>query len=250
MDTLIIDDELKGRIYLETILKRFFSDTVKKIDNLSSVDEAAEYLRTNKPDLIFLDIEMPSKNGFELLKMFPEAEFEVIFTTAYDSYAIRAFQFSALDYLLKPVNKDDLSRALEKASEKISRRSKPNPHYKVLLENLKNAVNPFHKISIPTVHGFEFIQISDIIRMEAQGNYTSLFLNDKRQILSSRTLKEFDNLLSEMNFFRVHKSHLINLACIKSYQRGEGGVVTMNDGQEVEVSKRNKEAFLKQLTTL
>jgi two-component system LytT family response regulator len=122
--------------------------------------------------------------------------------------------------------------------------------YQQLLHNLRDSINPFNQISIPTVHGFDFILISDIICLDADGNYTNIYLKRKKQLRSSRTLKEFDKLLSGMNFFRVHKSHLVNLACIRSYHRGEGGHLTMNNGKVIEVSKRNKEAFLKLLTTV
>jgi two-component system LytT family response regulator len=214
--------------------------------SFKTVEEGVEAIKKLKPQLAFLDVEINDKTGFDLLQQLPEINFEVIFTTAYDKYAVQAFKFSALDYLLKPVDADDLQRAISKLNQKNSQREM-SQKFDALFHNLKSMQGASKKICVPVVNGLVFIQVSDIVHCESEINYTKLFLKDKQKLLVARTLKEFEEMLADYNFYRVHNSHLINLAYIKSYNKGKGGFVSMQDGSEIEVSTRRKDEFLKML---
>jgi two-component system, LytTR family, response regulator len=243
--TLIIDDE-QHCIDRITHLLEPYKDSVHLMDALQSVEEGITAIRKFKPDLIFLDVQINDKTGFDLLKQIDIHDFEVIFTTAHDKYAVQAFKFSAIDYLLKPVDADDLQQAMEKVSKKVTEKTN-NDRLDVLLHNLKHTQGNTKKISIPTVNGFIFLQVTDILRCQSDINYTTIFLKDKQKITVAKTLKEFEEMLSDYNFFRVHNSHLINLAYIKSYNKGKGGIVTMTDQTEIEVSTRRKDDLMKKL---
>ena len=231
------------------LLSKNCSDTVELLASVQSVEEGLTAVRTYKPQLVFLDIEIGNKTGFDLLKQLPEINFEVIFTTAYDKYAVQAFKFSALDYLLKPIDTDELQAALKKLNDKVSQKDIAGK-FDTLFHNLKNIQSSSKRICVPVLSGLVFIQTDDIIRCESNINYTTLFLKDKQKLLVAKTLKEFEEMLTEYNFYRVHNSHLINLAYIKMYNKGKGGTVTMTDGSEIEVSTRRKDDFLKRLTDL
>jgi two-component system LytT family response regulator len=170
----------------------------------------------------------------------------VIFATAYEKYAVQAFKFSAIDYLLKPVDADDLKQAVNKLQQKISK-EEATKKFETLFYNLRNIQGNTKRITVPTVKGFEFLQVNDIVRCQSDINYTIIFLKDKQKITVAKTLKEFEELLIDHNFFRVHNSHLINLFYIKSYNKGKGGTVVMADNSQVEVSTRRKDDFLKRL---
>lgn len=243
--TLIIDDE-QHCIDRVTHLLEAHKDKVHLMDALHSVEEGITAIKKFKPDLIFLDVQINDKTGFDLLKQIDTHDFEVIFTTAHDKYAVQAFKFSAIDYLLKPVDADDLQQALEKVSKKVAEKAN-NDRLDVLLHNLKNTQGSIKKISIPTVNGFVFVQVTEILRCQSEINYTTIFLKDKQKMTVAKTLKEFEELLSDYNFFRVHNSHLINLAYIKSYNKGKGGIVTMMDQTDIEVSTRRKDDLMKKL---
>ena len=198
---------------------------------------------------MFLDVQLQDKTGFDLLQQFNEINFEVIFTTAHEKYAVQAFKFSAVDYLLKPEDADDLKQAINKLQQKISK-EEVSKKFDVLFYNLKNIQSTSKRITVPTIKGFEFLQVHDIVRCQSDINYTIIFLKDKQKITVAKTLKEFEELLIDHNFFRVHNSHLINLSYIKSYNKGKGGTVTLADNSEVEVSTRRKDDFLKRLEEL
>jgi two-component system, LytTR family, response regulator len=244
---IIVEDESRGRNALKALLAQI--KTIELIGEASNVDEAISLIKKTPPDLVLLDIEMPFKNGFDLLAELPERTFDVIFTTAYDSYAIKAIKFSAIDYLLKPIDSDELIYAINKTIEK-RQKSEHQPQLQInnLLENLKSINKQNYKLSLPTFEGAFFIPIEEIIRCESDANYTRFHLrNEEKSILVSKTLKEYDELLIDYGFCRVHHSHLINLKYIKKYIKGEGGVVVMVDGTEVEISRRKKEIFQKSL---
>jgi len=243
---IIIDDEGHCINRLENLLATFCSDMVVLCGSFKTVEEGSDAIRTIKPQLVFLDVEINDKTGFDLLQQLPEINFEVIFTTAYDKYAVQAFKFSALDYLLKPVDAEDLQHAIKKLNQKFSQQE-ISQKFDALFHNLKSMQGASKKICVPVVSGLVFIQVSDIIRCESEINYTKLFLKDKQKLLVAKTLKEFEEMLTEYNFYRVHNSHLINLAYIKTYNKGKGGFVVMEDGSEIEVSTRRKDEFLKKL---
>ena len=242
---LIIDDEEGARESLRNILQSYFEE-VEVLDTAESADDAYTKINEQQPDLIFLDIEMPRGNAFDLLERFDSIDFEIIFVTAYDHYAIKAIRFSALDYILKPIDIDELRAAIEKCAQQSDQRS-INDRLKVLLQNL-NEQNKPRKVAIPDSEGLIFVNMDEIIRCESDGNYTTFILANERRILASRTLGEYEDLFSDDHFFRVHRSHLINMEHITKYVKGEGGYVIMSDSSEVEVSRRKKAAFMDQLS--
>ncbi|MBV9960933.1 MAG: response regulator transcription factor [Parafilimonas sp.] len=244
---IIIDDEQHCIDRLLKLVETYSRGNIELLGAFHSVEEGLKAINQLKPQLVFLDVEINDKTGFDLLQQLSEINFEVIFTTAYDKYAVKAFKFSAIDYLLKPVDADDLNSAIIKITEKFSQKD-ITQKFDALFHNLKNIQSASKKICVPVLSGFVFIQTSDIIRCQSEINYTTLFLKDKQKLLVAKTLKEFEEMLSDYNFYRVHNSHLVNLAYIKSYNKGKGGSVTMDDGSEIEVSTRRKDEFLKKLT--
>lgn len=244
---IIIDDEQHCINRLTNLLSDCCADNVKLCGAFQSVEEGLQAIKQLNPQLIFLDVEIHDKTGFDLLKQLPETNFEVIFTTAYDKYAVQAFKFSAIDYLLKPIDADELHAAIKKLNEKVYQKD-ITQKLDTLFYNLKSIPGSSKRICVPVLSGLVFIQTDDIIRCESSVNYTTLFLKNKQKLLVAKTLKEFEELLHDYNFYRIHNSHLINLAYIKMYNKGKGGSVTMEDGTEIEVSTRRKDEFLKKLT--
>ncbi|MBW8685185.1 LytR/AlgR family response regulator transcription factor [Chitinophaga rhizophila] len=247
---IIVDDEQHCIDALQTMLQKKCPE-VTVLGGVNSVKEAKELIATLQPDLVFLDVEMPHQNGFELLKMFDKITFDVIFTTAYEQYALKAIKFNALDYLLKPFSVKELQDAVQKC---ISRRnaaaSSTQPEavtspIEVFLQNMKTLHQTHKKIALPTINGLVFMPVQNIVRCESTGNYTRIFFTDKKNLMVSRPLKEFEELLTDVDFFRVHNSHLINLQQMQSYIQGEGGFALMSDGTQVEISRRRKADFLK-----
>ena len=193
---------------------------------------------------------MPKGNGFDLLEKFDQVNFEVIFTTAYGHYAIKAIKFSALDYLLKPIDIDELNIAVRKVEDQINstKDEQENESIKTLIENLNNT--SMKKIAIPDLEGITFVDIDDIIRCEADRNYTCIHLKNGRKLLSSKVLKEYEKLFADYQFIRLHNSHIINLSHVKRYIKGEGGTVIMSDESSVDVSRRRKSEFLERLSRM
>lgn len=239
---VIIDDEEHAREDLLYMLKKHCPG-ITVSGQANNINTGAEIIKSLKPEVIFLDIQMPMGSGFDLLTKFPEMPFEVIFVTAYDEYAIKALRFSALDYLLKPVRPEELKEAISRLEFKKSN-SKARTNF---LAEHTGKKKEFNEIVLPGKHGLEIIMINDIIRCEASSNYTSFILKNDKKILVAKTLKEFDELLSPHNFMRIHKSHLINMKYVKAYSKNKGGVVTMSDGSEIELARRKKEIFLERL---
>jgi two-component system LytT family response regulator len=239
---IIIDDEMKGRIALKQKLLDHCPE-VKLVGEADSGKLGIELIEQLQPDIVFLDIEMPGMDGFEMLKKISNKKFHLIFTTAYDHYAIKAIKFAAFDYLLKPVDIDELKQAIKK----ISQTQTQNHTIKKLevLEQHLFANTTLNKIAIPTLDGLLFFNISDIIYLEAHSNYTEIHFANKQKIMASRTLKEFEEMLPPDIFFRPHHSHIINLQYIKRYIRGDGGQIELQNGTVVSVSRIKKEEFLK-----
>lgn len=244
--TLIIDDEPPCSERLTRLLNQY-CPSVQIAGSFSTVPDGLKGIHELRPDLVLLDVMIGTETGFDLLKQLPAIKFDLIFTTAFERYAVQAFKFSAIDYLLKPVDPDDLVQAIEKVEKKQSS-NELSGKLDALFHNLKNSHDLSKRIAIPTSTGLRFVQAADIVRCQSEANYTIIFLKDKQKITVAKTLKEFEDLLSEHNFYRVHNSHLINLAFIKTYNRGKGGFVCMNDDSVIEVASRRKEDFLKRLT--
>jgi two-component system, LytTR family, response regulator len=233
----IVDDEKKGRDTLLKLLEEYCKD-VEVVGQADSVETAFQFITSHKPELVFLDVEMPRGSGFELLKRFDHVNFKTIFVTAHNHYAIKAIKFSAVDYILKPVDVDELLSAVSRV--KSSANSSQNS-YSGLLENLEN--NRTGKLAVPVKDGVAFIQTNDIIRMQADGSYTHIYTASEKYT-ASRNIKEYEDLLLDMNFFRSHHSHLINLSHVKHFSRVDGYFAIMSDGSSVEVSRRKKDHFL------
>lgn len=242
---VIIDDELHCRDRIIKLLENH-SATIEIMEHFDGVESALQGLPKIQPDVVFLDVHLHDQTGFDLLRQLVNINFEIIFVTAYDKYAINAFKFSAIDYLLKPIDGDELSRTIDKLKEKVSARDLEGK-MATLFHNLELPKPQAQRIAIPTTDGLSFIQIEDIIRCEADVNYTHLFMKDARKFTVSRTLKSFEELLEPYNFLRVHNSHLINLSFVEKYNKGKGGFITMTDKSEIEVSVRKKEVFLKKV---
>lgn len=244
MKAIIIDDEKHCSESLSLLLRKYAPD-VKILGEANDPFQGIGLITAHKPDVVFLDIEMPHLSGFEMLNKLDKIDFEIVFTTAYDEFALRAFKVNAIDYLLKPIDHEDLNGALEKVRERLG-----HDHLNLSVKALLNEVSPKHKadkkIGLPTMEGLEFVKACDIIRCESDSNYTYIHLSDKK-ITISKTLKEIQQLLEGLNFYRVHNSHLINLDKIKRYQRGSGGVVIMDNDEHVHVSRSKKADFLNRI---
>ena len=241
---IIVDDEPYCCESLATLLERFCPE-VKISAICNSGQEALSAIQEIKPHLVFLDIEMPYMNGFELLEKLPAIDFELVFTTSYDQYAIKAFRFSALDYLLKPVDREELQKAVKKVA---SRNQNPLPQqFEILLQKINHTNNSIQRIALPTMEGLQLVPVSSIISCASEGNYTIFLLKDKQKIVVSRPLKEAEEMLTEHSFLRVHNSYLVNMNEINKYMKGEGGYLVMSDGSTVDVSRSKKEILLKKL---
>jgi two-component system LytT family response regulator len=244
IQAIIIDDEAKGRMALREKLTTFCPE-VNVMAEAAGGQEAIALIMQLKPHLLFLDIEMPRMTGFEMLNNISEKTFQIIFTTAYDQYAIRAIKYAAFDYLLKPVDIDELKMAIARIATKETFQT--GRQVELLTNNMQQSRTALQKLAIPTLEGLHFYDIKDIIYLEANSNYTNICLVGNSKIIASRTLKEFSDLLPEEQFFRTHHSFVINLNYIKRYIKGDGGQIEMQNGSFVDVSRRKKEEFLKRI---
>ena len=239
MRAVRIDDEEDARKNLELILSEF-SENVDVVGEAGSAMEGVKLIKSMNPDLIFLDIEMPNGNGFDLLDCIDTDNLAIIFVTAYNEHAIKAFQYSAVDYLLKPIDIGLLKKSIDKIES-----SSLKPGYTKSQLNAMSGIyqNDQKKIAIPTLEGFDFIHIDQLIRVEADRSYAKLYLVGGEKIVVSRSLRDFENVLPEHCFFRPHKSHLININHIRKYIKANGGKIEMEDGFYVDVSRSKKEKF-------
>ncbi|MBB1284427.1 response regulator transcription factor [Flavisolibacter sp. BT320] len=243
---ILIDDEKNALEMLEWQLQNYCPQ-VQVGALCGSADEGITAIRQHVPQLVFLDIEMPHKNGFEVIYTFPEPTFDVIFTTAYDQFAIKAFKFAALDYLLKPIDADELVAAVQRY-EKKQRHHQLKDQLDILLQQYKQPQLAPGRIPFATQEGLVFIRPETIVRCEASSNYTTLHFSDKTKMVVSKTLKDVEDLLNPYGFFRVHHSHLINLQQVSRYVKADGGFIEMADGSQVPVSRQRKDFVLDVLT--
>jgi two-component system LytT family response regulator len=244
LKAIIVDDEPNCSESLGTMLERNCPE-IELSAICNSGASALKEIQFHNPQLVFLDIEMPNMNGFELIGKLPEINFDLIFTTSYDQYAIKAIKFSALDYLLKPVDREELKKAVQKV---LRRQQPPLPQQlEILLQKLHQPVNSNLRIAVPTLEGLHMIQVDSIISCTSDSNYTHFHLKNKQKIIASRTLKEIEEMLEGRSFVRVHHSSLVNLNEIHKYIRGEGGYLIMSDGTSIDVSRSRKEILLHKL---
>jgi len=245
--SVIIDDENKSRETLNKIIERYFSDKISVVYLADSVKEGVFAINKYDPKLVFLDIEMPEENGFKLFDYFDYYSFEVVFTTAYKQYAIDAIKYSALDYLLKPINYIDLKDVLKRLDEK-QKKITPQSQIDTFLSNINTDSKEFNKIALPTMDGFQLERINNIVYCQAEENYTKIFTTRDESLIVTKTLKSVEELLPASIFFRIHKSYLVNLNYIKSYSKSNRYKVTLENGVKLDVATRRNEEFVKALT--
>ena len=235
---VIIDDEQNGRLALREKLKLFCPE-VQVVAEAENGRLGLEIIKKYKPEIIFLDVEMPEMNGFDMLTHLTERKAHVIFTTAYNQYAIKAIKYAAFDYLLKPIDIEELKLAVKKAWDNDLQEER-----KKIIASGKS----FTKLAIATVDGLHFIPIADIIRLEAESNYTTFYLLNGTKFLSSRSLIEYEEILNDHNFFRCHHSHIINLNFVSKYMKNDGGQIILSDGTHVDIARRKKKEFLSKVS--
>jgi two-component system LytT family response regulator len=236
---VIIDDEQSARQTLEELIHKYCKN-VHIMGLADGVDPGIELINNTNPDLVFLDIDMPIKDGFELLRQNLGVKFQTIFTTAFNQYALKAIKFSALDYLVKPIDIDELVNSIKK----ISNYEISTDRLGVLQNYLNNPNGKLNKIILPTPNGYTVEELDDIIRCESDSNYTNFFFRDKRQLVVCRVLREYEELLRDHGFLRVHQSYLINIKHIKKYNKGDSPYVVMADGGMVTIARNKKPEFL------
>jgi two-component system LytT family response regulator len=244
---MIVDDEEGARESLSNLLEQYVPDVriVAKAENIMS---AFEKIKKYTPDVVFLDIQMPFGSGFDLLERIGSAlKFDIVFVTAFDQYALKAIKYSALDYLLKPVDIDELKNCIKKHRENKMNTSPEGVQN--LIENL-NAEGKEKKLAIPDTNGISFVALRDILRLDSDGNYTIFYLTDGRKLMASKTLGEYEHLLESEEFYRIHRSHMVNLRHVKKFIKGENAGVLLSDGSTVEVARRKKADFLQLFSDL
>lgn len=241
---IIIDDEPDCCEVLSLLLERYCPEV--KVEAICySAEDGIEKITGHSPQLVFLDIEMPHMNGFELLEILPQIDFEIIFTTSYDQYAIKAIRFSALDYLLKPIDREELQIAVKKVTSRLHH---PLPQQlEILMQKFHHQANKVNRIALPTMEGLQLIALDSIISCASKSNYTILSMKENQKLTISRTLKDIEEMLEDYNFLRVHNSYLVNVNEIRKYIRGEGGSLIMSDGSSIDVSRSKKDLLLKKI---
>jgi two-component system LytT family response regulator len=242
---IIIDDEINNTNYLKGLIEKHVPE-IELVGTAATVKDGIALIQKTKPALVFLDIELQTATGFDLLSELGKVDFSVIFTTAHERYALKAIKFAALDYLLKPVDIDELKVAVNKALNQKGE-NRTNENLNVFLENVKKQ-NQHKKIAVSTSTGIMVTEIKDIIYMQSDGPYTNIYSRDGRKVLTSRHLKEYEELLTEFGFFRLHKSFFVNLAEIKQYTKSDGGYVIMSNNDRVDVSDKKKSTLLEMIS--
>ena len=239
---VVVEDELASRETLKNYIAKY-CDGVEVVGEGANVEEGLAAIEKHSPDLVFLDVEMPFGNAFDLLEKVKDITFETIFVTAYSHYAIKALNYSASYYVLKPIDIDELVNAVEKVKENRAK-GENNIHTKVLVENIKAVSDQNKKVVLPVLDGFEIVEVKDIIRCQGNDNFTDFHLMDGSKKVICRTLKFYEEVLNDFGFMRIHRSHLINLNYVTAYKKGKGGYVTMKDGSSVDVSPTKKKEFV------
>ncbi len=252
MKTLIIEDEQKSRDMLATLIKKNFPQ-LTIVGLAKNVAEGVEFIKTLSPDLVFLDISMPDGTGFDVLEKTEGLKFDIIFTTATDKHALKAIKYSACDYLLKPIDVDELKPTVDKLIVKHTNKTSTMPsmeNLQFLIQNLKRADDNYSKITLPSGNAYEIVNIKDIIRCEADGSYTNFILIGGKKLMVSASMKHYEDLLPANDFIRIHHHHLININHVVRFLKVDGGYAIMSDNSQLEISRRKKDAFLERLNAL
>lgn len=244
---VVIEDELFSRELLSKMIDTYCSGDIKVAALASSVEEGIYAINKYKPDIIFLDVELHTGTGFDVLMQFPDPGFDVIFTTAYNHYAVKAIKFSAVDYLLKPIDAVELQQAVQKLTEK-RKTGLDTAALKSLMNNLQKPTDRAQTITLATSDGLEFVPLNQIIHIEANGPYSTFFLDDNRKIMVSKNLKEYEILLKDHLFLRIHNSHIINIKEVKRMIKADGGYAVMSNGVQLIISPKKKEEFLQMIS--
>ncbi len=246
MRAIIIDDEKKGREILKSLIETYCKE-VEIIVQACNAEEGYELIQKHEPDVVFLDVEMPSGDGFSLLERFDEITFQIVFTTAFDDYAIKAIKFHALDYLLKPIDIDELRVAVENVKKALQEERGTNNRYMEMLQSRKENTG---KLALPIKDGIVYLSISEIIRVESDGAYSIFYTDCGKKHLSSKNLGEYEDILPGFGFFRVHRSHIVNVKKVKKFIRSDGNFIEMEDGSRVEIARRKKDEFLEMMNQI
>ncbi len=252
MKTLIIEDEQKSRDMLATLIKKNFPQ-LTIVGLAKNVSEGVEFIKTLSPDLVFLDISMPDGTGFDVLEKTEGLKFDIIFTTATDKHALKAIKYSACDYLLKPIDVEELKPTVDKLIVKHTNKTSTMPsmeNLQFLIQNLKRADDNYSKITLPSGNAYEIVNIKDIIRCEADGSYTNFILIGGKKLMVSASMKHYEDLLPANDFIRIHHHHLININHVVRFLKVDGGYAIMSDNSQLEISRRKKDAFLERLNAL
>jgi len=244
LKAIIVDDEIDCCETIAELLQSFCPE-VEVTGIYHNGAEALPAILQRQPDLVFLDVEMPKMNGFEMLEQLPQVNFDIIFTTSYDQYALKAIRFSAIDYLLKPVDRSELQKAVQKIVQRAQRTI--SKQVEILMQRIHQPPKSISKIALPTMEGLQMIPVDSIISCESDGNYTILLLKNGKKPVVSTPLKEIEEVLEDHSFVRVHRSYLVNLNEVEKYVKGEGGYLIMSDGSSIDVSRNKKEVLLKKL---
>ncbi|HTF81788.1 MAG TPA: LytTR family DNA-binding domain-containing protein [Cytophagales bacterium] len=244
LKAIIVDDEQASRDTLLNYLSKYCAG-VQVIAQGDSVATAIPLIHKHNPDIVFLDVEMPYGNAFDLLQQVGDITFETIFVTAFSHYALKALNLSASYYILKPIDIDELITAVNKIAD-MRKHKKESLHNRIIVENINTVNKQLQKLVLPRLDGFDVVQVSDIIRCQANDNFTEFFFNNGKKELVCRTLKFYEDTLTDYGFIRIHKSHLVNSQYIKRYVKGKNGTIIMTDGSELELSQQRREQFLEQ----
>jgi two-component system LytT family response regulator len=243
MKALIVDDEKAAREVLEYLLQMEAPDW-QVVASCASADEAIAAIRQHHPEVVFLDIEMPRKSGFDMLQELGSVSFHLVFTTAYDKYAVRAFRYSAADYLLKPINAGELRETVERITRQETAKGLSAEQLQFLLGQITSREGTPQRLALYTTEGVRFINPEKVVRCESHSNYTYFYFEGGQKIVSSRTLKDVETIFTPYAFFRTHQSHLINLRHVDRYSKEDGGYIIMSDGAQVDLARARKEEFL------
>lgn len=246
--SIIVEDEKHSRETLKNLINEFCAE-VEVVAMAENVEAGVKSIRAHQPDLVFLDIELQTGTGFDVLKQVDSLNFEVIFTTAFEQYAVKAIKFSSIDYLLKPIDLDELQEAIRRVLAKKNQLDTIE-QYKLLLKNLQGRPERDSKICLSTAEGLEFIKVADILYCEANGSYTNFYINPDIKLVVSKNLKEYELMLNDYHFMRVHNSYLINLSEVKKFVKSEGGYILMNNQAQISISQGRREDFLQRMADL